>query len=77
MPAPVRKPTPLKLAIVASGRRQKDVATAVGIDEVVFSRIVNGLHTSDARKAAIAAELATNVDALWPSSSSDDLPDAA
>lgn len=33
--------TPLKLAIVESGRSQREVAAAVGISEFKLSRIVN------------------------------------
>jgi plasmid maintenance system antidote protein VapI len=62
----MRKPTPLKLAIVMSGQRQKDIAEAVGIDEANMSRIVNGLHCSDDVKAAIAREIGRTPDDLWP-----------
>lgn len=62
----MRKPTPLKLAVVMSGRRQKDIATEVGTDEATLSRIVNGLHADDRMRSAIAAALGRQVDELWP-----------
>lgn len=50
--------TPLKLAIVASGRSQRDVANAVGISEFKLSRIVNRRATADeATRRALAREL--------------------
>ncbi|ADB50180.1 helix-turn-helix domain-containing protein [Conexibacter woesei] len=52
--------TRLKLAIVASGRSQRDVAAAVGISEFKLSRIVNGrAQPDDATRAALARELAS------------------
>ncbi|MDO8209277.1 helix-turn-helix domain-containing protein [Conexibacter sp. CPCC 206217] len=50
--------TPLKLAIVASGRSQRDVAAAVGISEFKLSRIVNRRAQPDtSTRAALAREL--------------------
>jgi transcriptional regulator with XRE-family HTH domain len=64
----MRKPTPLKRAIFDSGRRQKEVAEAVGLDEATFSRIVNGLHTNE----AIADELGVPASAVFPGYADDD-----
>ena len=58
--------TPLKLAIVHSGRTQRDIASTAGINEAQFSRIVNGLHASDATRAAIAQALDVPEADLWP-----------
>lgn len=60
------QPTPLKRAIFESGKRQKDIAAEVGLDEASMSRIVNGLHAGDATRQKIADALDTSVDALWP-----------
>lgn len=58
--------TPLKLAIVASGRSQRDVAAAVGISEFKLSRIVNRRADADtATRAAIARELGRTPAALF------------
>lgn len=62
----MRKPTPLKRAIFESGKTQKAIANAAGIDEAVMSRIVNGLHADEAKRAAIAAALAVDPETLWP-----------
>lgn len=62
-----RRPvSPLKLAIVGSGRTQKSIAAAIGMNEAHLSRIVNGLHCDDATREAIARELGTTVDELFP-----------
>lgn len=60
------KPTPLKRAFFESGRRQKDVAAAIGVDEATLSRIVNGLHTSEGMRAKIADALGRTVEELFP-----------
>jgi len=60
------KPTPLKLAIVASGRTQKEIALAAGLSEPHVSRIVNGLRCDDDTKGALATALGLKVDDLWP-----------
>lgn len=58
--------TPLKLAIVASGRSQRDVATAVGISEFKLSRIVNRHALPDhATRLALARELGRSPEALF------------
>ncbi len=62
----MRKPTPLKRAIFDSGRTQKSIADALGMDEGHFSRIVNGLHPPDATCDAIAAELERTTAEIWP-----------
>jgi transcriptional regulator with XRE-family HTH domain len=54
------------MAIVASGQRQKDIAAAIGTDEATLSRIVNGLHADERMREALAAELHTTPDVLWP-----------
>lgn len=59
-------PTPLRLAIVHSGRTQRDVAGEAGISEGHLSRIVNGLHTDDATQEAIARAIGKTVAELWP-----------
>lgn len=67
IPMPMRTVTPLKLAIVASGRRQKDIAAAVELDEATMSRIVNGLRVKPEVEARIAGELGVSVEALFGS----------
>lgn len=59
--------TPLKLAIVASGRTQREIAEQVGLDEWKLSRIVNGLHCDDATQRKIAAALGLTVSSLFDS----------
>ena len=61
----VKPPTPLKVAIIQSGRHQKDIAAAIGIDPTHLSRIANGLHASEATREALAAELGRTVDDLF------------
>lgn len=59
-------PTALKLAIVAAGITQRDLARRLDIKESTFSRIVNGgLHASDATRAAIAQALDVPEADLW------------
>lgn len=58
------KPTPLKRAIFDSGMRQKDIAARAGIDEATMSRIVNGLHTSDANWRKLAKTLGKTADEI-------------
>lgn len=62
----MQRPTPLKTAIFMSGRKQRDIAAELGIDETVFSRIVNGLHCNDDLRQKIAQALHRTVDELWP-----------
>jgi len=64
-----RPVTPLKIAVARSGRRQGEIAEAVGLSESQFSRIVNGLHASEATRQQIAGELGRTVDDLWPTGS--------
>ncbi len=61
-----RPVTPLRLAIVASGKRQKELAAEVGLSESRMSMIANGLHVDEATREKIAAALDTSVSALWP-----------
>ncbi len=67
------QPTPLRLAIVQSGRPQKEVAAAAGIREDVMSGIARGrvVPTADER-AAIANAIRRPEADLWP-----DLSEAA
>ncbi len=58
--------TPLRLAIVESGRTQREVADEIGLHESRLSLIVNGLHCDDRTRDAIAAALGRNVSELWP-----------
>jgi len=62
----MRKPTALKIAIVMSGRHQKEIAAEVGIDQGALSRIVNGLHPSLSTRQSIAEALGRDVTELWP-----------
>lgn len=62
----MKRITPLKLAIVASGRSQKDLALELGLHESQLSRIVNGLETDAGTRYAIADALGRDVDELWP-----------
>jgi plasmid maintenance system antidote protein VapI len=64
----MKRVTPLKLAIVASGRTQRDIAQEIGVDEGHLSRIVNGLHCSDPMRDALCDALGKTVDELWPAS---------
>lgn len=64
----MRKATPLRLAIVASERKQKDVAEDAGISESRLSQIVNGHWNADeATRQSIADALGKTVAELWPS----------
>jgi transcriptional regulator with XRE-family HTH domain len=64
----MNRATPLKLAIVASGRLQKDIAAALGMDPARLSNIVQGhWNPDDATRQAIADELGQTVSELWPS----------
>lgn len=71
-----RRATPLKLAIVASGSFQKDIAAELGLDPAQFSRIVNGLHCDGETRQRIANALGRRVSELWPELH-DAQPDAA
>ena len=62
----MRKPTPLKRAIFESGRSQREIAQAVGIDEGHFSRIVNGLHPTQDLSERIAREIGRQASDLFP-----------
>ena len=62
----MRKPTPLKLAVVASGITQNDIAAADGVHEVTFSRYVTGGYCDDATRQKIAKALGRGVGELWP-----------
>ena len=60
------RPTPLKRAIFDSGRTQRGIAAEAGLDEAMLSRIVNGLHASEATREAIARVLGREIGELWP-----------
>jgi transcriptional regulator with XRE-family HTH domain len=62
----MKRVTPLKLAIVASGRPQRDLAIELGLHESQLSRIVNGLETDAGTRYAIADALGRDHDELWP-----------
>jgi transcriptional regulator with XRE-family HTH domain len=59
-------PSPLRLAIAASGRTQRDIAEAAGISERKLSQIVNGLHADEATQELIASELRQSRADLFP-----------
>ena len=61
-----RRVTPLRLAIAASGRTQRDIASKIGVGEDQLSRIVNGLHADKDTQDALARELGQTIDDLWP-----------
>ncbi len=62
----MKRVTALKLAIVASGRAQRDLALELGLHESQLSRIVNGLQTDAGTRYAIADALGREHDELWP-----------
>ncbi len=63
----MKSPTPLKVAIVMTGRTQRDVAAAVGMDEIQFSNVVLGKRTPRVDVAVrIAEEVGRDVSELWP-----------
>jgi transcriptional regulator with XRE-family HTH domain len=64
--AMTRPVTPLRLAIAASGRTQREIADTLGISEEHLSRIVNGLHASQRMRESIAEEIGQTVEDLWP-----------
>jgi transcriptional regulator with XRE-family HTH domain len=66
--AMARPVTPLRLAIAASGRTQREIADTLGISEEHLSRLVNGLHASQRMREGIAEELGQTVEQLWPTS---------
>jgi len=61
----VKTVTPLKIAIVASGRSQREIATAIGMHPSHLSRIVNGLHADERTCESIAQELGREVADLF------------
>jgi hypothetical protein len=61
-----KAPTPLRIAIAADGRTQREIAALVDIDETRFSRIVNGMHCDDGTRADIAKALGREKSELWP-----------
>ena len=60
------QPTPLKRILLDEGRRQSWLAERTGIDQATLSRIVNGLHPSEANAQKIAANLGRQIEDLWP-----------
>lgn len=64
MPKPT---TPLKVAIAADSRYQKEIAAEAGVSESLFSLIVNGRWNADEdTKCSIAETLGRTVDELFP-----------
>ena len=61
----MKRVTRLKLAIVASGRLQRDIAHELGLQESTLSRYANGLHVPESKRPAIAAALGREVDDLF------------
>lgn len=61
-----RSVTPLKLAIVASGQTQREVATAAGLTEARLSLIVNGHHCDHDTRSALADVLGQPAADLFP-----------
>jgi transcriptional regulator with XRE-family HTH domain len=59
---------PLKLAILATGKKQYRIAAESGINEAIISKIVNGSREpTEAQKKALAKVLRRPVDELFPS----------
>lgn len=59
--------TPLKIAIVQSGRPQREIAAEAGMHESHLSRIVNGLHADDATWERLARVLGRRIGDIQPS----------
>lgn len=60
-------PTPLRIAVAGSGRTQRDIAQAVGLNDKDMSLLVNGRRPGDDdTRSAIAKELGRTVEDLWP-----------
>jgi hypothetical protein len=60
--------TPLKLAIVKSGRTQREIAEAAGISEKKLSLMAGGWHADDGTRKKLAGVLGQTVEELWPPS---------
>jgi transcriptional regulator with XRE-family HTH domain len=61
-------PTPLRLAIAASGRTQREVAEACGLKEPRLSQIVNGHWNADPETRSASAKALGRPEAdLFPS----------
>lgn len=63
-----RPATPLKLAIIADGRDQKDIAAEIGVHPSHLSRIVSGLHCDEHTRRKIAMALGRKISEIWPDS---------
>lgn len=60
-------PPALRVAIVFSGRSQREIAADAGIHETQLSRIVNEREVpSIETRSKIASALGRSVDELWP-----------
>jgi plasmid maintenance system antidote protein VapI len=70
-----KNPTPLRLAIVLSGRTQRDIAGVLGMHESRLSLIVNGEPCDAQTQSRIAAALCRDVADLF--AADDDLDEAA
>lgn len=62
----MKAPTPLRLAIAASGITQRNLADQIGLDETRLSRIVNGMQCDQATCQDIAKALGREKTELWP-----------
>jgi transcriptional regulator with XRE-family HTH domain len=63
----VKAPTPLRLAIVQTGRTQREIADEIGLSESRLSQIVNGHWNADEdTRDQIAAAVGRTRDELWP-----------
>lgn len=60
------KPTPLKIAIVSSGRTSTAIAAEAGMHQTHLSRIANGLHTDEPTQRKLADILGRTVEELFP-----------
>lgn len=60
-------PTPLRIAIAASGLTQREIAERAGVSEVHLSRIVNRhRHADDVTQRRIACAVGRRVEELFP-----------
>lgn len=59
-------PTPIKLAILLSGRTQRDIAREIGVSDVTLSRICTSGHATQSNRDALAAILRRDVSEIFP-----------
>lgn len=67
----MKRVTALKIAILESGRHQKDIAAEIGLDPATLSRIVNGLYADHPTREAIARAVGCPAMSIWPSHDGD------